>query len=175
MKIPQNIKSRITIRFSHSTSGCLLKTNENTTLKRYMHLMFTEIVFIIDKMWKQLKCLWRDEKYVVCAKSPQSCPTLCNPMKYSQPGSSVHGILQARILEWVAIPSSRGSSLPKDRTHVSYVSCVGRQVLYHQHHLVSPNTQYKCKLNIIELDNTASEVRTKLRPRLGPRARHPGM
>ena len=43
-------------------------------------------------------------------KSLQSCPTLCDPMYHSPPGSSVHGILQARILEWVAKPSSRGSS-----------------------------------------------------------------
>ena len=46
-------------------------------------------------------------------------------------GSSVHGILQARILEWVAMHSSRGSSWPRDWTHVSYVSCIGRGVLYH--------------------------------------------
>ena len=44
------------------------------------------------------------------AQSLQSCPTLCNPMDSSPPGSSVHGILQARTLEWVARPSSRGSS-----------------------------------------------------------------
>ena len=44
----------------------------------------------------------------------QSCLTLCDPMNYSPPGSSVHGILQARILEWVAIPFSRGSSQPRD-------------------------------------------------------------
>ena len=43
-----------------------------------------------------------------------SCPTLCNPMNCSTPGSSVHGILQARILQWVAMPSSRGSSQPRD-------------------------------------------------------------
>ena len=43
----------------------------------------------------------------------QMCPILCDPMDYSPPGSSVHGILQARILEWVAIPSSRGSSQPR--------------------------------------------------------------
>ena len=55
----------------------------------------------------------------------QSCPTLCNPMDCSPPGSSVHGILQARILEWVAMPSSRGSSQSRDRTWVSYVSCIG--------------------------------------------------
>ena len=46
------------------------------------------------------------------AKSLQLCPTLCDPMDHSPPGSSVHGILQARILQWVAMPSSRGSSNP---------------------------------------------------------------
>ena len=45
----------------------------------------------------------------VCAKSFQLCPTLCHPMDYSLPGSSLHGILQARILEWVDVPFSRGS------------------------------------------------------------------
>ena len=49
----------------------------------------------------------------MCAKLLQSCPTLCNPMDYSPPGSSVHGILQARKLEWVAMPSSKGSSQPR--------------------------------------------------------------
>ena len=54
------------------------------------------------------------------AKSLQLCPTLCNPMDYSLPESSVHGIFQARILEWVAISSPRGSSQPGDQTRVSY-------------------------------------------------------
>ena len=67
----------------------------------------------------------------------QLCPTLCNPMDCSPPGSSVHGILQARILEWVAVPSSRGPSQSRDWTRVSYVSCIGRQVLYHWCHLSS--------------------------------------
>ena len=53
----------------------------------------------------------------------QSCPTFCDPMDYSLPGSSVPGIFQARILEWVASPFSRGSSWPRDQTHVS---CIGR-------------------------------------------------
>ena len=56
----------------------------------------------------------------------QSCLTLCDPMDYSPPGSSVHGILQARVLEWVAISSSRGSSPPRDRT---CISCIDRQIL----------------------------------------------
>ena len=66
----------------------------------------------------------------VCAKSLQSCQTLCQPMDCSLPGSSVIGILQARILEWVAMLSCRGSSPSKDRTLTSCVSCTGRQVLY---------------------------------------------
>ena len=59
--------------------------------------------------------------WCVHAKSFQLCPTLCDPMNYSLPGSSVHGILQARILEWVSMPSSRGSSWPRDQTCVSYI------------------------------------------------------
>ena len=73
-----------------------------------------------------------------CVLSLQSCPTLCDSMDCSPPGSSVHGILQARILEWVARPSSRGSSQPRDQIRVSHVSCISRWVLYYQHHLGSP-------------------------------------
>ena len=54
---------------------------------------------------------------------------VCNPMDCSSPGSSVHRTLQARILEWVAKPSSRGSSQATDQTHVSYISCTGRRIL----------------------------------------------
>ena len=53
-----------------------------------------------------------------CARSLQLCPTVCDPMDHSPPGSSVHGILPARILEWVAMPSFRGSSWPSDQTLV---------------------------------------------------------
>ena len=62
------------------------------------------------------------------AKFLQWCLTLCSPINCSLPGSSVHGILQARILEWVVIPSPRGSSQPRDWIHIS---CIDRQVLYH--------------------------------------------
>ena len=61
----------------------------------------------------------------------QSCPTLCDPMDCSPSGSSVHGILQARILEWVAMSFSRGSSWPRNQTCISYISCLGRRILYH--------------------------------------------
>ena len=63
------------------------------------------------------------------AKSLQSCLTLCNPMDCIPPGSSVHGILQARILDWVAMLSSRVSSQPRHWTYLSCVSCICRQIL----------------------------------------------
>ena len=55
-------------------------------------------------------------------KVAQSCPTLCNHMGCSPPGSSVHGILQVRILEWVAFPFSRGSSQPRDQSQLSHTA-----------------------------------------------------
>ena len=61
----------------------------------------------------------------------QLCPTLWDPMDCSPPGSSVHGIFQAIILEWVAISYSRGSSQPKDQTCISYMSCNGKQIINH--------------------------------------------
>ena len=77
----------------------------------------------------------------------QSCPTLCHPVDCALPGSSVHGILQARILEWVAISFSRGSSRPRDRTQFSHIE--GRRfnlpgspslqaILYHLRYQGSP-------------------------------------
>ena len=68
--------------------------------------------------------------HVFCAKVLQSCMTLCDPVDHSPLGSSVHGILQSRILELVAVPSSRASCQLRDQTHVFYVSCIGRQVPY---------------------------------------------
>ena len=67
---------------------------------------------------------------VCCAKSLQSCPTLFDPMDCSLPGSTIHGILPARMLEWLVFSSSRGSSQPRNWTLVSYISCIGRRVLY---------------------------------------------
>ena len=65
----------------------------------------------------------------MCAKLRQSCSILCDPMDCVSPGASVHGIVQARILEWIAISSFRGSFRPWDRTHVSCISCIGRWIL----------------------------------------------
>ena len=63
--------------------------------------------------WKGFACV---------LKSLQSCLTLCDPLDCNPPGSSVHGISQARIMEWVSIPFSRGSSRPRDRTPVSCIA-----------------------------------------------------
>ena len=63
----------------------------------------------------------------VCSVT-QSSPIVCNPMDCNPPGFSVHGIILVRILEWVAIHSSKGSSWPRDRTHVPCGSCIGRQI-----------------------------------------------
>ena len=67
---------------------------------------------------------------VLCWVAPLCLP-LCNSMDYSLPGSSIHVILQARTLEWVATSFSRGSSRPRDWTHISCVSCTARRVLHH--------------------------------------------
>ena len=84
------------------------------------------IVLLRPSPWKHLP-LWK--QWTECAFQKwgesevkvwvaQLCPTLCNPMDGGPLGSSVHGIFQARILEWVAIPFSTGSSWPRDRTWV---------------------------------------------------------
>ena len=77
----------------------------------------------IEKKLKEEKCRSREQKWRMNEVS-QSCPTLCDPMDCSLPLSSIHGIFQARVLEWVAISFSRGSSWPRDRTLVSRI--VGR-------------------------------------------------
>ena len=67
-------------------------------------------------------CVWAVRVCVCVCVSAQLCPTLCDPMDCSLPGSSVHGISQARILEWVAISSSEGSSQPREWTRVSSIA-----------------------------------------------------
>ena len=85
---------------------------------------------------------------------------LCDLMDCSPPGSSALAILQARVLEWVAISSSRGSPQPRDWIHIPGTFCIGRQILYHQRHLGSPSdsitlcqmtTSFDCELMLAVL------------------------
>ena len=85
----------------------------------------------------------------------QSCLTLCDPLDWSPPGSSVHGIHQARILEWASISYSRGSSQPRDWTCTSCISRIGRQFLYHQCrfpvYLSPPSLRILCPVKVLFL------------------------
>ena len=77
-------------------------------------------------MYNSVYCkiaLMKTRYLIMCVLATQSLSlTLCDPMDYSLPGSSVHGILQIRILEWVAYPFYRGSSQPRDQTQVSHIA-----------------------------------------------------
>ena len=90
-------------------------------LSLYYHSVLSLNVSLSEKSWRAPKCKegshWLSMKVKMLVA--HSCPTLCNPKDRSPPCSSVHGILQARVLECVAIPFSRGSSRPRDWTQVS--------------------------------------------------------
>ena len=88
--------------------------------------MFIAALFIALKTRKTPKCSLTDEWIKRCGikrerEVAQLCPTLCNPMDCSLPGSSVHGIFQAIVLEWIAISFSKGPSQPRDWTRVSRI------------------------------------------------------
>ena len=97
----------------------LKRQQSNLKLGLPVLFCFLSRLFIFALSWK-----------CVCSVT-QSCPSLCTPLGCSPPVSSVHGISQARILKWIAISSSRGSSWPRDWTWVSCVSCIGRRILHH--------------------------------------------
>ena len=107
-----------------------IKLSKRKIIRLYSHLSFPHIYeLFINFSYNLCK-----KKVKVLATS--SCPTLCYSMDYSLPGSSVHRILQARILQWVAIPFSRGFSQPRDWTWVSclagrfFLIWATREVLY---------------------------------------------
>ena len=98
-------------------------------MKLYTHSNISELRYLL--LTYSVRACHVPGIATAAAKSLESCLTLCDLIDGSSPGSSVPGILQARTLEWVAMLSSRGSSLPMDRTPISYISCVGSRVLYH--------------------------------------------
>ena len=88
----------------------------------------TEVTYISNNWWMKKEVAY-DWILRACIFA-QLHPNLWDPMDCSLPSSSVHGISQAKILEWVAISSFRGSSPPRDQPRVSYISCIGRRILY---------------------------------------------
>ena len=83
-----------------------------------------------ETIWRSITWLiWKRKRGMSNMLGAQSCWTLCDPMDCTWPGSSVHGIFQARILEWVTISRSRESPWSRDQTRIS---CIGREMLYHR-------------------------------------------
>ena len=107
----------------------------------WKRLQYTLIVFAAQRSLKEV---------VKWVKVTQSCPTLCNPMDCSLPISSLHGILQARTREWVAIPFSRGSSQPRDWTRSPALQGLWhyRQILYILSHQRNPKKGWWWYMNI---------------------------
>ena len=96
-----------------SYSDCMVLGKVICSVKFYNHSNFVKL----DNWIRGCKWGLSTESEVA-----QSCPTLCNPMDCSLSGCSVHGIFQARVLEWIAISFSRGSSRPRNRTWVSHIA-----------------------------------------------------
>ena len=113
-----DMTERLTQRYSKFTSAYPLGGSRP----------YKKLLFIYYTMYNN--CLLKVKVSVV-----HSCPTLCDPMDCSLAGSSVHGILQGRKLEWLAISFSRGSSWPRDWT---WVSCIAGRFFYHLSHQGSP-------------------------------------
>ena len=100
---------------------------------KYRHRLQNKVMVTMGRSrgWDELGD-WDWHIYLHVCSVTQSCLTLATyHMDCSLPGFSVHGIIQARILEWVAISFSRGSSQPRGRTYISFSSCIGRQIVYH--------------------------------------------
>ena len=118
---------------------------KNDDIAGEIHLLLQDSAFFFFSISRETTSLYFQRNTILHWLVPfiigaESCLTLCNPIDCRPPGSSVHGISQARILEWVAISFSRGSSWSRDRTHVACVSCtsfVGRLILYQRCHLGS--------------------------------------
>ena len=119
-KIIWKLLNKLKVELLYDPTIPLLSIHTKDTKKKMKSLFQWDIythMFIVALF---IKC----DIYVGESESEvtQSCPTLCDPMDCSLPGSSLHVILQARVLEWVAISFSRGSSQPRDRTRDSHIT-----------------------------------------------------
>ena len=107
-------------------SSCYRKTSDTTerlSLSLYILLRIKQMANEIQP-WELYSVLCGQSVSVCVCSVAQSCLILCGLMDCSPPSSSVHGISQGRILEWIPMPSSRGSSQPRDRTSVSCICCI---------------------------------------------------
>ena len=119
---------------------------------------WTELNILLDKNTQQPGIEGNFPNLIKLKLVTQSCLTLCDPMDYSPPGSSVHGILQARVPEWVAISFSRGSSWPRDQT---WVSCIARGffTIWAKGHLQKPTANSTLNGKILKAFFLRSEIR----------------
>ena len=123
------IKSNLSISNGNIclTSLCKFLSQHTNNHLSHTHLLRNSYKINL-KATDQMKLQWLPNfQYYSCYLVAKSCLILCDPMGCSPPVSSVHGISQPRILEWVAISYLRGSSKLKDWTHVS---CIGRKILH---------------------------------------------
>ena len=126
-------------RLAYAGHGCsahkILSSVWNKTFFNGTISLIITIVLLISLLEQKQKLLWITQ--IIChllfvhACVLQSCPTLRDPMDHWSPGPSVHGIFKARILEWLAMCSSRGSSWLRAGSWVSFTSFIGSRVLYH--------------------------------------------
>ena len=114
--------------YDYSPSLLFLLASWMMSGQSYSHILTTEYPWSLNRYVVQN--LPTDSHYVCMCSVAQSCLTLCNPMNYTPPGSSAHGIFQARILEQAVISYSRESSQPGDQTRISRVFCISTQILY---------------------------------------------
>ena len=116
--LPQCLSSLLTLK----------KWVNISSLRFYSYQLKIKLIYLVGLLWekkneKSMQNIFPVPRSIyVCVSVAQLCPTICDPMDCSPSGSSVHGIPQARILEWIAIPFSRGISQPRDRTKVSCIT-----------------------------------------------------
>ena len=119
-------RKRRTIKGLHAQEPCRDPLALIPSIPRCSSIHLDSVLFL--PLSSQAHSVLQRQLLPPCVLCVQLRPTLHDPMDGSQPGSSVHVILQARRLEWIAMPSSRGSSQPRDQI---YVSCIGRWILCH--------------------------------------------
>ena len=108
------------------------------------------------KRWVLMPCSKYRTKNNRKSEVTQLCPILCDPMDCSLPGSSIHGILQSRILEWVDLPSSRGSPQFRNQTYNSCVSCIADRFFTHWVTWEAPNCMFLTILLISDFNKNFS-------------------